>query len=109
MKIQFKLPSLFLCILFLSTAVSAQYKQTITNKTQLLFNKNKTIPLGRLDHLKIAVAVSSEGKYNAFIEQVERYADVSVIDLNQLNEQGKLFNTIIVAATASDLGMTNAP
>ncbi|WP_160067946.1 serine hydrolase domain-containing protein [Sphingobacterium bovisgrunnientis] len=108
MKIQFKLPSLFLCILFLSTAVSAQYKQTITNKTQLLFNKNKTIPLGRLDHLKIAVAVSSEGKYNAFIEQVERYADVSVIDLNQLNEQGKLFNTIIVAATASDLGVTNA-
>ena len=108
MKIQFKLPSLFLCILFLSTAVSAQYKQTITNKTQLLFNKNKTIPLGRLDHLKIAVGVSSEGKYNAFIEQVERYADVSVIDLNQLNEQGKLFNTIIVAATASDLGMTNA-
>lgn len=108
MKIQFKLPSLFLCILFLSTAVSAQYKQTITNKTQLLFNKNKTIPLGRLDHLKIAVAVSSEGEYNAFIEQVERYADVSVIDLNQLNEQGKLFNTIIVAATASDLGMTNA-
>jgi CubicO group peptidase (beta-lactamase class C family) len=108
MKIQFKLPSLLLCGLLLSTTVSGQYKQTITNKTQLLFNKNKTIPLGRLDHLKIAVAVSSEGKYNAFIEQVERYADVSVIDLNQMNEQGKLFNTIIVAGTASDLGMTNA-
>jgi len=108
MKIQSKLPSLFLCILFLSTAVSAQYKQTIPNKTQLLFNKNKIIPVGRLDDMKIAVAVSSEGKYSAFIEQIERYAEVAIIDLNQLNEQGKLFNTIIVAGTASDLAMTNA-
>lgn len=95
-------------MLFLSTVGSAQYKQTIANETQLLFNKNKIIPLERLDDLKIAVAVSSEEKYSAFVEQLDRYADVSVIDLSQLNEQGKLYNTIIVAGTASDLAMTNA-
>ncbi|NGM74449.1 serine hydrolase domain-containing protein [Sphingobacterium sp. SGL-16] len=108
MKINFKLPSLFLCLVLMSSAVHAQYKQTITNKTQLLFNKNKTIPFGRLDELKIAVAVPSKTKYSTFIEQLERYADVTVIDLNQLNEQGKLSNTIIVAGTASELSMTNA-
>ena len=108
MKINFKLPSLFLCLVLMSSAVQAQYKQTITNKTQLLYNKNKTIPFGRLDELKIAVAVPAKEKYSAFIEQIERYADISVIDLNQLNEQGKLSNTIIVAATSSDLAITNA-
>lgn len=108
MKINFKLPSLFLCLVLMSSAVHAQYKQTITNKTQLLFNKNKTIPFGRLDELKIAVAVPSKAKYSTFIEQLERYADVTVIDLKQLNEQGKLSNTIIVAGTASELSMTNA-
>jgi CubicO group peptidase (beta-lactamase class C family) len=108
MKINFKLPCLFLCLVLISSAVHAQYKQTIANKTQLLFNKNKTIPFSRLDQLKIAVAVPSKAKYSTFIEQLERYADVSVIDLNQLNEQGKLSNTIIVVGTASELSITNA-
>ncbi|WP_159636544.1 serine hydrolase domain-containing protein [Sphingobacterium composti Ten et al. 2007 non Yoo et al. 2007] len=107
MKIKFKLPSLLLCFLVLSTGVQAQYKQTIPNKTQLLFNKNQTIPFGKLDELKIAIAVSDKTKYHTFIEQAERYADISVIDFNQLNEQGKLANTIIVVGTASELAYTN--
>lgn len=107
MKIKFKLPSLLLCFLVFSTGLQAQYKQTITNKTQLLFNKNHTIPFGRLDELKIAIAVSDKAKYNAFVEQAQRYADVAVIDFNRLNEQGKLANTIIVVGTASELAYTN--
>ena len=107
MKINFKLPNLILSFVLLSTVLHAQYKQTISNRAQLLYNKNKSIPFGRLDELKIAVAVPDKGKYSTFIEQVSRYADVSVIDLNQLNEQGKLSNTIIVAGSASDLSFTN--
>lgn len=103
MRIKFKLPSLFLCFVMLSNVAQAQYKQTITNKSQILFNKNKTIPFGQLDELKIAIAVTDKAKYDAFIQQAERYAEVSVIDLTQLNEQGKLFNTIIVVGSASDL------
>lgn len=108
MNIKIKLPSLLVLFLLFATTVHAQYKQTIANKAQLLYNKNKTIPFGRLDELKIAVAVPSKAKYKTFIDQIERYADIAVIDLNQMNEQGKLSNTIIVAGTASDLSIMNA-
>lgn len=107
MKIKSISYSLLCAIVLLTCDVHAQYKQTITNKTQLLSNKDKTIPFGRLDELKIAVAVPSAVKYHAFIEQLERYAEVKVVDLDQLNEQGKLSNTIIVAGTASDLAIMN--
>lgn len=108
MKIKIKLPSLLVLFVLVVTSVQGQYKQTITNKTHLLFNKNKSIPFGRLDGLKIAVAVPSKAKYKAFIDQIERYAEISVIDLNEMNEQGKLSNTIIVAGTAADLSYMNA-
>jgi hypothetical protein len=103
MKIKSKSYSLLFAFVLIACSAQAQYKQTMANKTQLLSNKDKTIPFGRLDELKIAVAIPSTVKYRAFIEQLERYAEVKVLDLNQLNEQGKLSNTIIVAGTASDL------
>lgn len=102
------LPNLLLILfLFVSTA-QAQYKQTIVNKTQLLFNKNNEIPFGRLDELKIAVAVPSVEKYSPFIAQLDKYAEITPIDIYKLNEQGKLFNTIIVAGTTAELQLLNA-
>ena len=104
---KYKLIALAFCVVFMSRSLQAQYKQTIQNKTQLLYNKDNSIPIGKLDELKIAVAVTDRAKYQSFIQQIERYADVTVVDFNKLNEQGKLYNTIIVAATASDLSYAN--
>ena len=102
-----KLRSLITSLLFFISAgvlpVSAQYKQNISNLTQLLSNTDKLIPLGSLEARRIAVAVAQQGKYAAFIKQLEYYADIDVIDINHIYEQGKLYNTLIVAGTSSDL------
>ncbi|WP_140938004.1 serine hydrolase domain-containing protein [Sphingobacterium lumbrici] len=83
--------------------LSAQYKQTIVNRTTLVQNKENMIPLQRLDKLKIAVITPVKGKYNTFIEQLQKYAEVRVFDFNMYEENTKHFNTIIVATTERDL------
>ncbi len=83
--------------------VNAQYKQTVLNKTQLLFNKEHAVPLGRLDETKIAVVTPDLQKYSTFIQQLERYADIASFDFSKYDEQTKYFNTIIVAGTETDL------
>ena len=103
MKSNIKLPKYLLAALLLIGNAQAQYKQTVENKTKLLYNKQQEIPLGKLDKLKIAVATTSPSKYQAFIDQASRYADISVIDLDKINEQGKLFNTLIVAGTEGEI------
>ena len=107
MKRIFNLTNLMLGLgLLLVSTVQAQYKQTVENKTRLLFNKEQTIPFKKLDKLKIAVVTPSSTKYAPFIEQLSRYADVSVFDFDKYDEQTKYFNTIIVAGTSSDLNNT---
>ncbi|MCA5006690.1 serine hydrolase domain-containing protein [Sphingobacterium bovistauri] len=104
---RYKLPSLLFCLVLAISTLQAQYKQSIANRTQLLFNKENTIPFGRLDELKVVVAVSDKEKYKSFIAQLERYADVTVVDLNKMNEGGKLYNTFIIAGTSSNLASVN--
>ncbi|TJZ59844.1 beta-lactamase family protein [Sphingobacterium olei] len=90
--------------IFVSTLhLSAQYKQTIVNKTILVQNKGNIIPLQRLDKLKIAVVTPVKGKYNTFTEQLQKYAEVGVFDFNMYEENTKYFNMIIVAATEREL------
>lgn len=103
--IQLSIKPLGLIILFLASlgVGNAQYKQTIVNKTQLLFNKDHRIPLGRLDELKIAVVTPNLQKYQTFVEQLGRYAEVASFDFSKYDEETKYFNTIVVAGTESDL------
>ena len=103
--IQLSIKPLGLIILFLASLSvgNAQYKQTIVNKTQLLFNKDHRIPLGRLDELKIAVVTPNLQKYQTFVEQLGRYAEVASFDFSKYDEETKYFNTIVVAGTESDL------
>lgn len=106
MKLLIKLPSCLMLVVMLINTAQAQYKQAIINKSRLLYNKNNEIPFEKLDQLKIAIATPSKEKYKTFIDQIDRYADVSVIELSKLNEQSKLFNTIIVVGTSDDLANT---
>lgn len=81
----------------------AQYKQTIDNKTRLVFNKDHTVPLKRLDEIKIAVVTPNMIKYRSFIQQLERYAEVASFDFSKYDEDTKYYNTIIVAGTLTEL------
>ena len=83
--------------------VQAQYKQTIANKTKLVYDKGHLVPLKRLDKVKIAVVTPDLRKYNTFVEQLGRYADISSFDFSRYDEDTKYFNLIIVAGTEADL------
>ncbi|MBL1409599.1 serine hydrolase domain-containing protein [Sphingobacterium faecale] len=102
-RLPIKFLGLLLFFLLNVGSVSAQYKQTVLNKTQLLLNKENTIPLGRLDALKIAVVTPDAQKYGVFVQQLGRYADISSFGFSKYDEQTKYFNTIIVAGTEGDL------
>lgn len=93
----------FLALILQAQVSNAQYKQTVENKTRLESNINNVIPLKSLDQYKIAVVTPSSNKYQPFIDQLERYADVQVFDFKQYDEKTKYYNTIIVAGTASEL------
>lgn len=105
-----RLTHLFSCLvglgLLMGGNVNAQYKQTIENKTRLLFNHQQIIPFKKLDELKIAVVTPSSKKYEAFINQIARYADITILDFDKYDEQTKYYNTIIVAGTIADLNLT---
>lgn len=83
--------------------VQAQYKQTIANKTKLVYDKGHLVPFKRLDKVKIAVVTPDLRKYNTFVEQLGRYADISSFDFSRYDEDTKYFNLIIVAGTEADL------
>ncbi|WP_031301857.1 serine hydrolase domain-containing protein [Sphingobacterium paucimobilis] len=102
---QLSIKSFGLVLFFLLNAgvMSAQYKQTVVNKTQLLFNKNHMIPVGRLDEIKIAVVTPNPEKYKTFIQQIGRYSDIVSFDFSKFDEDTKYFNTIIVGGMESDL------
>ncbi len=102
-QLSIKSLTLFVFAMLCAGAVNAQYKQTVLNKTQLLFNKEHAVPLGRLDQTKIAVVTPDLQKYAPFIQQLERYADVASFDFSKYDEQTKYFNTIIVGGTEADL------
>ncbi len=93
----------FLALILQAQVSNAQYKQTVENKTRLESNINHVIPLKSLDQYKIAVVTPNNNKYQPFIDQLERYADVQVFDFQQYDEKTKYYNTIIVAGTASEL------
>ena len=94
---------LILAGLLVGNPLTAQYKQNFQNKSRILYNKDNMVPFGRLDQLKIVVVVPSLQKYDAFIQQVQRYADVKVADFSKFDEDTKYSNTIIVAGAVSDL------
>lgn len=85
------------------SSIQAQYKQTIANKTKLIYDKGHLVPLKRLDKVKIAVVVPDLRRYSTFVEQLGRYADVSYFDFSKYDEETKYFNLIIVAGTEADL------
>ncbi|MVZ67304.1 serine hydrolase [Sphingobacterium sp. DK4209] len=93
----------FLALILQAQVSNAQYKQTVENKTRLESNVNNIIPLKSLDQYKIAVVTPNSTKYNAFIEQLQRYSEIQTLDFQQYDEKTKYYNTIIVAGTASEL------
>ncbi len=96
----------FLALILQAQVSNAQYKQTVENKTRLESNVNNIIPLKSLDQYKIAVVTPNSSKYRAFIEQLQRYAEIEPLDFQQYDEKTKYYNTIIVAGTASELHPT---
>lgn len=96
----------FLALILQAQVSNAQYKQTVENKTRLESNVNNMIPLKSLDQYKIAVVTPNSSKYRAFIDQLQRYAEIEPLDFQQYDEKTKYYNTIIVAGTASELHPT---
>ena len=86
-------------ILFLGLVfpLTAQYKQTIINKTELINNKGQIIPFARLDEYKIAVVTTDSQEFSPFIAQLQRYGEVTPFTFEQYDENTKYFNTIIIA------------
>jgi len=86
-------------ILFLGLVfpLTAQYKQTIINKTELINNKGQIIPFARLDDYKIAVVTTDSQEFSPFIAQLQRYGEVTPFTFEQYDENTKYFNTIIIA------------
>ena len=84
-------------LLCLVSSSSAQYKQTLINKTELISNKNQIIPLKRLDEYKIAVVSTDNQAFSPFIDQLQRYGEVTPVTFDQFDENTKYFNTIIIA------------
>lgn len=92
----------FIAILIQASFVQAQYKQTVKNNTVIESNQRNILPFKSLDQYKIAVVTADNNKYAPFIQQLERYAELQVVDFNQFDEKTKYFNTIIVAGTAAE-------
>ncbi len=92
----------FIAILIQASFVQAQYKQTVKNNTVIESNQRNILPFKNLDQYKIAVVTADNNKYAPFIQQLERYAELQVVDFNQFDEKTKYFNTIIVAGTAAE-------
>ena len=92
----------FIAILIQASFVQAQYKQTVKNNTFIESNQRNILPFKSLDQYKIAVVTADNNKYAPFIQQLERYAELQVVDFNQFDEKTKYFNTIIVAGTAAE-------
>ncbi len=92
----------FIAILIQASIVQAQYKQTVKNNTVIESNQRNILPFKSLDQYKIAVVTADNNKYAPFIQQLERYAELQVVDFNQFDEKTKYFNTIIVAGTAAE-------
>ncbi|MGH2624977.1 MAG: hypothetical protein ACRDE7_15015, partial [Sphingobacterium sp.] len=84
-------------LLCLVSPSNAQYKQTIINKTELISNKDQIIPLKRLDEYKIAVVSTDNQAFSPFIDQLQRYGEITPVTFDQFDESTKYFNTIIVA------------
>ncbi|MBE8713071.1 serine hydrolase domain-containing protein [Sphingobacterium hungaricum] len=98
------LPKFFVLFFSLiSITAFGQYKQAVDNHVLLSKNPSQSIPLKRLDELKIAVVTASPAHYAPFVSMLQRYAEVSSFDFHQYDEKTKYYNTIIVAGTIEDL------
>ena len=80
----------------------AQYKQVISNQTVLLNNQKNILPFKRLDERRIAVISTDSVKYAPFIQQLQRYGEVTSFGFDQYDEHTKYYNTIIVAGTEDE-------
>ncbi|GHE28432.1 serine hydrolase domain-containing protein [Sphingobacterium griseoflavum] len=94
---------IFLSLLFYSSLLFGQFKQTVANQAILLKNAEDIIPITHLDQRKIAVVTPSLSPYRPFVDMLDRYAEIEAFDFKQYDEQTKYFNTIIVAGTDDDL------
>ena len=89
--------------LFCINPLFAQYKSTIKNETILYNNIDQLLPLTQLDQRHIAVVVPDAEKYDAFTNQLGRYANITLFDFSKFDEDIKYYNTIIVAGKEDDL------
>lgn len=94
---------LLLLIAVCASSSFAQYKQTVINKTTMVQNAGGLVPLKRLDKHRITVITAFPRKYAAFVDMLQRYADIESFDFNRYEERTKYSNTIIVAGTPEDL------
>lgn len=91
-----------LTVVWLSSGF-AQYKQLVVNKAEMLQNAGGIVPLKRLDRHRITVITPLPQKYRAFVDMVQRYAEVETFDFNNYEEHTKYSNTVIVVGTQKEL------
>ena len=104
MKRILNLPRLLVvCGLLFCTNTHAQYKQSIVNKTKILYNQSDLVPFKKLDTYKISVVAPSLTKYEPFLAQIERYGDINISDFSDFDKIVNSSNTIIFVTTSKDL------
>lgn len=103
MKLRSLTSTLLLSLALFSGTATAQYKQSLTNRTVLLNNERLEIPFQNLSEKRIAVLIPKGDRLSTFAKQLERYAEVCTFDFEHIDEQIKYFNQVIVAVEAQDL------
>lgn len=73
------------------------------NKTQLLADRNKQLPLANLASLQVLIVSPSEKVYAPFAEQVSKYIAVNSTNLNKYSNTAAEANTILVVAQRREL------
>lgn len=81
----------------------AQFMPAVANKTYLLSHAGLGVPLKDLADLRMAVVTADAKKYQVFIDQLNRYAHVEVLDFTEQGLHANRFNTFIVTGTVDEL------
>lgn len=86
-------------------------QQAVVNRSVLLNDLHNLIPLKNLDQRTIVLVSLGEKQFKPYFDQAVRYANVaqkawdgsSELQINRLDEQLKLFNTVIFALSADQV------
>ncbi|MCL7988385.1 serine hydrolase [Sphingobacterium sp. lm-10] len=94
--------ALFLWIVFGSSTVFAT-EHPVTNRTELLADQKRFLPIGDLAKQAIVLITPSTKKYDAFIQQASRYAPMSSYSFSDLGSAMATSQVILVVAARKEL------